>query len=173
MKAENNKVVIVNYKLTANKNGEQEKFIEETSTDNPFIFLFGTNQVLPDFENNLQGKSKGDTFQFSIKSENAYGQPQNDYVVKLDKTIFVRDGEFDSEQIKVGHDVPMYDKDGNELIGRVLEVGLEHVMMDFNHPLAGHDLHFAGSILEVRDASPEEMSHGHAHGISGHEGHHH
>jgi len=173
MKVENNKVVAVDYTLNAKKGNEPEKFIEQTSPDHPFVFLFGSQQVIPDFEKNLEGKSEGDTFDFTIKAENAYGMPENDYIVKLDKTIFVRDGEFDHENIKIGNEVPMYDREGNELIGKVVEVGLEHVTMDFNHPLAGYDLHFTGKIKSVREATPEELAHGHAHGLTGHEGHTH
>lgn len=167
MKAENNKVVAVNYTLNAKKGNEPEKFIEQTSPEYPFVFLFGSQQVIPEFEKNLEGKSEGDSFDFIIKAENAYGLPEADYIVKLDKTIFVRDGEFDSENIKVGNEIPMYDREGNELIGKVVEIGLEHVIMDFNHPLAGYDLHFTGTIHSIREATPEELMHGHAHGLTG------
>jgi FKBP-type peptidyl-prolyl cis-trans isomerase SlyD len=65
----------------------------------------------------------------------------------------------------------MRDNDGNPLIGRVLTISDKIVEMDFNHPLAGHDLHFIGEILNVRNATNEELSHGHVHGPGGH--HHH
>ncbi len=172
MKVEKNKVVAVNYTLNAKKGNEPEKFIEQTSPEHPFVFLFGSQQVIPDFEKNLEGKSPGDNFDFTIKAEDSYGLPNEEYIVKLDKTIFVKDGEFDSENIKIGNDVPMYDKDGNELIGKVLEIGLEHVTMDFNHPLAGYDLHFTGSIQSVREATNDELMHGHAHGLTGNENTH-
>lgn len=171
MKVSNNKVVAVNYTLNAKKGNEPEKFIEQTSPEHPFVFLFGSQQVIPDFEKNLEGKSAGESFDFVITAQNAYGMPEKDFIVKLDKAIFVRDGEFDYENIKVGNEVPMYDKEGNELIGKVLEVGLEHVTMDFNHPLAGYDLHFTGTIQSVREATPEELMYGHAHGITGNESH--
>jgi FKBP-type peptidyl-prolyl cis-trans isomerase SlyD len=63
----------------------------------------------------------------------------------------------------------MSDNDGNRLVGQVLEVNEEFVKMDFNHPLAGTNLHFEGVILEVRDASQEELEHGHVHGEHGHQ----
>lgn len=173
MKAENNKVVAVNYTLHAKKDNEPEMFIEQTSPEHPFVFLFGAQQVIPDFEKELKGKSEGDSFDFIIKAENAYGMPQQEYIIELDKTIFVRDGEFDSENIKVGNSVPMYDKEGNELIGKVIKIGLEHVTMDFNHPLAGYDLHFTGTVKSVREATQDELMHGHAHGLTGNEGHSH
>ena len=78
-------------------------------------------------------------------------------------------GSFDSAMFQVGSIVPMSDSDGNQLRGRILEVNDETVQMDFNHPLAGTDLHFVGTILEVRDAEAEELAHGHAHGPHGHQ----
>jgi FKBP-type peptidyl-prolyl cis-trans isomerase SlyD len=63
----------------------------------------------------------------------------------------------------------MSDNDGNQLRGKIVEVDAENVKMDFNHPLAGTDLHFVGEVLEVREASEEEIAHGHAHGPNGHE----
>ena len=62
----------------------------------------------------------------------------------------------------------MMDDDGNQMYGLVLEVTDAHVAMDFNHPLAGNDLHFIGEVLEVREASKEELDHGHVHGEHGH-----
>jgi FKBP-type peptidyl-prolyl cis-trans isomerase SlyD len=62
----------------------------------------------------------------------------------------------------------MQDQDGNPMDGRVLEIGTETVKMDFNHPLAGEELHFKGEILEVREATAEELDHGHVHGPGGH-----
>ena len=62
----------------------------------------------------------------------------------------------------------MRDNDGNPLIGKVLAISDKIVEMDFNHPLAGHDLHFIGEILNVRNATNEELSHGHVHGPGGH-----
>lgn len=62
----------------------------------------------------------------------------------------------------------MNDAEENVLIGIVTDIGLERVTMDFNHPLAGQDLHFVGSVLEVRIATSEELEHGHVHGPGGH-----
>ena len=71
--------------------------------------------------------------------------------------------------LAVNNILPMTDNEGNHLQGRVLEVTAEYVKMDFNHPLAGQELHFTGNILEVRDASLEEQEHGHVHGPNGHQ----
>lgn len=162
------KAVSVNYYLTASKNNQPEELIEQTSPEHPFVFLYGFGGVLPDFESNLSGKTKGDKFDFKIKAENAYGLIEKDYIIKIDKKAFEVDGKFDSSRIKVGEDVEMNDADGNQLIGKVLDITDTHVDMDFNHPLAGYDLHFIGEVLDVREATSEELDHGHIHGPGGH-----
>lgn len=162
------KVVSVNYYLTANKDNLPEELIEETSYENPFIFLFGSDDVLPDFESNLTGKQKGDKFDFRIVAEKGYGLYDKEYLVKIDKTAFELDGKFDDTRVIVGQDIEMRDNEGNPLIGKVLDISEKDVDMDFNHPLAGHDLHFIGEILNVRNATNEELSHGHVHGPGGH-----
>ena len=165
------KAVSVNYYLTANKNNEPEQLIEETSTEHPFVFLFGYGSVLPDFETSLNGKQKGDKFDFKISAKNGYGDFEKDYVVKIDKAAFEVDGKFDEVRVKVGQDLEMSDAEGNPLMGKVLSINETEVEMDFNHPLAGHDLHFIGEVLDVREATAEELEHGHVHGPGGH--HHH
>jgi FKBP-type peptidyl-prolyl cis-trans isomerase SlyD len=168
MKVSEDKVVIVNYHLTAQKEGGAEELIEQTSKEKPFVFLSGFGGVLSEFESNLNGKRAGDKFDFRIKSEAAYGKLQSDYIVKVDKKSFEVEGKFDDARVKVGEDIEMHDQDGNQLIGRVQEITAEFVQMDFNHPLAGMDLHFVGEVLEVRDATQEELDHGHVHGPGGH-----
>jgi len=78
------------------------------------------------------------------------------------------DGNLDEENVKVGVTLPMIDNEGGKLYGMVKEITKEYVKMDFNHPLAGQDLHFKGEVLEVRAASEEELAHGHVHGEHGH-----
>ena len=92
-------------------------------------------------------------------------------IAKIPKEAFNVDGVFDEERVKEGEELMMNDADGNQLMGFVEEIGEEFVIMDFNHPLADHNLHFVGEVLEVRDATAEELDHGHAHGPGGH--HHH
>ncbi|MCW3078551.1 MAG: slyD [Bacteroidetes bacterium] len=171
MQVSENKVVSVSYNLTASQDKGPEELIEQTSADRPFTFLVGFGGVLPDFETNLATKQKGDKFDFKIKAEKAYGVFEKDYIVKVDKVAFMVDGKFDDSRVKEGEDIEMNDAEGNQLVGRVLEITDSVVEMDFNHPLAGFDLHFIGEVLDVRDATKEELEHGHVHGPGGH--HHH
>ena len=131
-------------------------------------FSSGKRTNLPDFEANLSGKQKGDKFDFRLEAAKGYGLVEQDYVVKVNKEAFIVDGKFDDARVKQGEDIAMHDQDGNQLIGKVIEIAEAHVTMDFNHPLAGHDLHFVGEVLEVRDATAEELDHGHVHGPHGH-----
>lgn len=168
MTISNNKAVTVSYYLTASKDNGPEQLVEETSPEHPLAFLFGHQNVLPDFEAGLIGKQKGDKFDFRINAANAYGNYEKDYVVKIDKAAFEIDGKFDDVRVKVGAELPMNDSEGNPLSGIVLSITDKDVEMDFNHPLAGHDLHFIGEVQAVRDASSEEIAHGHIHGPGGH-----
>jgi len=82
------KAVSVNYYLTAHKGDAPEELIEETTNEHPFVFLFGFENVLPDFETALNGKQKGDKFDFRIKPESGYGLYEKEYLVKIDKAAF-------------------------------------------------------------------------------------
>lgn len=166
-----NKVAVVSYHLTASKNGGAEELVEQTDAEHPFAFIYGVSSLLPDFEKALDGKQAGDKFDFHIKAESGYGNVEADYIINIDKQAFLIDGKFDNERVFVGNDIEMHDAEGNQLVGRVIEIAEAHVRMDFNHPLAGHDLHFVGQVMEVREASEEELDHGHVHGKGGH--HHH
>jgi FKBP-type peptidyl-prolyl cis-trans isomerase SlyD len=164
-------VVSVNYRLTVSSDGSiQEELVEETNAEQPFVFLFGVGGLLEEFENNLRGLKSGDVFDFVIKSENGYGVNNDENVVRIPMAAFVADGEeLDTEMVSPGNFLPMVDDRGNQMQGLVLEVTEEHIVMDFNHPLAGKDLHFSGTVNDIRSASAEELSHGHVHGAGGHQ----
>ena len=169
MKVELNKVVSVTYRLEANPQGGTKNHIETAGNDQPLVFLFGTGGLIPAFEENLLGKSVGEKFSFSIDAANAYGDVNTDALVELPIDIFKVDGVVDMSLLRTGNMVPMNDHEGNRLDGKVIGINGDSVKMDFNHPLAGHDLHFSGEVIDVRDASPEELQHGHAH--NGEHGH--
>lgn len=166
MTVDTNMVVSLHYKLTNHKTGEH---IEETSENQPMQFLYGIERIIPAFEVNIHGLKAGDTFEFHIPSVEAYGDKNDDHVALIPISVFFDEsGKLDETQIKVGAVLPMTDNEGNHLRGTVLEITDETVTMDFNHPLAGTDLFFQGTILEVRPATDEEIAHGHSHGAHGH-----
>lgn len=164
------KVVSVDYHLsTKNPGTGLEELVEKTDKDNPFVFLQGSGGLLEEFEKNLSGLKTGDNFDFIITAENGYGKIDPEYVVSIPVDAFKgEDGTMDLEMIKVGNMLPMMDSEGNRMQGMVREITGEAIRMDFNHPLAGQDLHFKGQVLEVRDATAEELDHGHVHGPHGH-----
>lgn len=164
MKVENDKVVALSYQLKVN--GE---VVDTATAQNPLEFLYGRGMLLPRFEQNIDKLNIGQEFEFSIPCAEGYGEVENEAVVELPKSIFEIEGKVDEELLIVGKRLPMLDNEGHSIYGTVLEVHDSHVLMDFNHPLAGADLHFTGKIETVRDASPEELSHGHVHS----HGHHH
>src|SRR5687767_3837437 len=111
------KVVSVNYHLTA-KTKDGENLVEKTDKDNPFVFLYGSGGLLPDFEKNMKGKKAGDTFDFYIDAANGYGVRDESYVVNIPSEAFKgEDGELDDEAVKVGSTLPMVDNEGNRMQG--------------------------------------------------------
>jgi FKBP-type peptidyl-prolyl cis-trans isomerase SlyD len=166
MQIKKNTVVSLTYVLKHdNAAGE---IIEETRAGDPLMFLYGNGQMLPKFEEHLESLQTGDAFEFTLASEDAYGEVDQDAIIDLEKSIFEVEGKIDNEMLAIGNVIPMRDDQGHMLQGTVVSVSNDSVRMDFNHPMAGNTLHFAGEVIEVRDATAEELSHGHAHGVGGH-----
>lgn len=160
------------YKLSDAKTGE---LLEETTPDNALIFIHGMGLMLPAFEAQLVGKEPGDKFDFVLTTDQAYGEPLEDYQIGVPKSAFLIDGKFDEERIYEGALVPMSTADGQRVEGVVQSIEGDKVYMDFNHPLAGIPLHFVGEIEEVREPTEEEVhafTHPH-HGCGGCSGHEH
>ncbi|MEN8116548.1 MAG: FKBP-type peptidyl-prolyl cis-trans isomerase [Bacteroidota bacterium] len=137
---------------------ENGEIIEQATEEKPLQFLYGAGAMLPKFEMHLAGLRQNDPFTIKLTRNEAYGDVNNDAIVELPQSVFLVNGEFDSELIKVGNTVPMMSGNGQRLNGLVLEVNNETIKMDFNHPLAGEDLYFAGRVIEVREASDLELS---------------
>lgn len=169
MNISNNKVVSVHYVLQIDLKGEKV-VADKSDVENPLQFLHGGGGLLPEFESNLEGLKKGDDFSFKIDAENGYGERDESAIIPIPIDSFKgQDGNIDTEMVKPGNVLPMVDQEGNQIQAIVIEVNEDHVVMDFNHPLAGKDLFFSGSVAEVRDATAEEIEHGHAHGPGGHQ----
>jgi len=167
MEIAKNTVVSLQYILKdGNEKGEIIEIINDT---NPLLFLFGTGDFFPDFEENLKGKKADDLFSFTLACEEAYGAKQDSQIEYIPKENFVVDGEIDKDLLKLGNILNMSNQDGETVTAKVIEILEDQVRMDFNHILAGKDLYFEGRILGVRLATPEEIDHGHAHGPGGHQ----
>jgi len=153
-----NKVVSLQYQLKLdNENGE---VVETVSADRPLQFLFGAGRLLTSFEDQIDGLKAEDNFQFTLTPENAYGAIDPNAIVDLPKTIFMVDGNVREDLLQIGKNIPMRDSNGNNMNGVVVEIADETVKMDFNHPMAGRTLHFAGSITDIREATEIEQENG-------------
>jgi len=136
------------------ENGPDGEELEICPADEAFGFMLGEGQVLPAFEAALHGLVAGDSFEFTLSVEDAYGEEDEEAYVEVPKSAFIVDGELDESIFEVGEAVPMQTEDGDEMIGVVSEARLNSVVVDFNHPFSGLSLHFVGEILGVSDAPP-------------------
>jgi len=155
------KVVSLTYELRLD--GNKGEIIETLNDDSPLTFLYGSENLLPKFEQNINGLKVGDSFRFDLKAEDAYGEVNENAIVNVPIPAFEIDGKIDNNMLKKGNKIPMQDSSGNKLTGIVKEITDESVVMDFNHPMAGNHLFFSGKITEIREATDEEMHRGHVH----------
>jgi len=159
------KVVSLTYELRLdNADGE---IIESLNTDAPLTFLYGSGGLLPKFEEQIDGLGIGADFKFKLLSNEAYGEVNENAIVKVPISAFEVDGKIDQTMLQIGNKIPMQDASGNKLTGIVKGIEEEDVVMDFNHPLAGNHLYFKGNITEIREATSEELEHGHIHAGGG------
>ena len=153
-----NKLVKLTYDLyVEGSEAGKEELIEQATTEKPLVYIHGIGMMLPLFEENLQDKSAGDSFDFRIAAADAYGEYFDEGVKTLKKELFEIDGKFDAERVFVGNVVPMSAEGGQIVNALVTDITDTHVTIDLNHPLAGEDLHFVGKILEIKDATEEEL----------------
>jgi FKBP-type peptidyl-prolyl cis-trans isomerase SlyD len=166
---ENKTVVTLRYRLTMDENGSEIQ-VEQTDPQHPLVFLYGAQNVLPAFEQNLAGKSIGDPFDFYLSPEEAYGVSDPRNLTEVPTNVFKNpEGNIDESLLVIGRVISMSDESGRRFQGIIKEVRAENVLMDFNHPLADKQLHFTGEVEAVRIATPEELQHGHVHGTGGHQ----
>ena len=134
---------------TLRADGPEGEELESCNEESPFVFTLGQEEALEAFEAALIGKRVGEPFEIQIACDDAYGDETDDAVVALPKSTFMVDGKLDKEVMQVGEVVPMSDDEGQEIVGVVVEVEAEFVHVDFNHPLAGLDLHFEGVVVGI------------------------
>ncbi len=152
------KFIEIGYDLYTVGNDGAETLVHQVDPADPEKLVFGvTRGVIEPLEKALEGLAVDDTFDVHVPADKGFGPQDPDQVVTLDKNIFLVDGKFDGERIFPGATVPMMTAEGFRISGVVTEVGEDKVTMDFNHPLAGKALRFAGKVLLVRDATDEEL----------------
>jgi FKBP-type peptidyl-prolyl cis-trans isomerase SlyD len=161
MQVGKDKVVSIDYTLT-DDGGE---VIDTSSGGEPLTYLHGGGEIVPGLERALEGKAPGDEVNAKIEPDDGYGQKNPGLIQPVPRAQFpgVKD-------IQVGMQFQAQTNHGPRVV-TVVGVDENNVTVDANHPLAGATLNFAVKVVEVRDATPQELDHGHAHGAGGH--HHH
>lgn len=160
MSVELNKVVSLHYRLfDVDGNLLEDSRVE----DQPILYLHGSNGMLPTLAKEMEGKQVGDVVKATLTPEQAYGQREEGRVQRVSKKYLLSKG-----ALKPGMLVQLSTKEG-PLDAFLLKVSLKTVDIDTNHPYAGLTLTFEVEILDIRDATEEEIAHGHAHGAGGHQ----
>jgi FKBP-type peptidyl-prolyl cis-trans isomerase SlyD len=168
MKISNNKVVGLTYELRVSNAEKETLLVEKVESDHTFYFLYGNSGLPEDFEKKLIGLEESEKFEFSLTVEEGFGKKDEESVVYLPKEAFEVDGVIDEEMLQEDNFVPMMDERGHQVQGKILKIEDTRVLVDFNHPLVDMNLHFKGEVVVVREATPEEIAHGHVHGEGGH-----
>lgn len=153
------KVVHLTYALS-NSRGE---ILDRADTEQPFVYMHGAGQIVPGLEEALEGLKVGDSKKVVVQPEDGYGVKDDDLKLVLKRSQFPPDME-----IKVGMQFETSTPQGEDLLFAIEKVDGDQISVDGNHPLAGEVLHFDVKVILVRDATEEEISHGHAHGGDGH-----
>jgi FKBP-type peptidyl-prolyl cis-trans isomerase SlyD len=157
MNIENKKVVSFHYALS-NGQGEQ---IESSRERDPMVYLHGAGNIIPGLEKAMVGKTAGDRFEVTVEPAEAYGERDDNGVQRIPAKHFKH-----ADRLTVGQPVILHTKQGQIQV-TVVKVGRFNIDVDQNHPLAGQALTFDVEVTDVRDATEEELSHGHAHGAGG------
>ena len=141
---------------------QDESVFDSSEGNDPLTFLVGHQQMIPGFEQEMQGAKSGERRTFTLTPERAYGERDEAGIVELPRSQFPPDAE-----LKVGMVLVAQVTEG-PLPFRILTISEENITVDFNHELAGQDLTFSVEVVELRAATEEELTHGHVHGPGGH-----
>ena len=153
----NDHVVSFHYTLT---NAEGETL--DQSQGEPLAYLHGAGNIIPGLEKALEGKNLGDKFTVNVLAADGYGEYNPDLVQEVPAQMFQG-----VDNIEAGMQFQAQTDDGVQIV-TVKAIEGENIIVDANFPLAGQDLTFEVEIVEIRDASAEELEHGHVHGAGGH-----
>jgi FKBP-type peptidyl-prolyl cis-trans isomerase SlyD len=156
----NGKVVNLSYSL---KN-DAGKLLDRADPGEPFSYLHGAQQIVPGLESALAGMKVGDKKKVTVAPQDGYGEVNDSLKLVVSRAQFPKEAE-----LEAGMQFETHSDDGQGIVFTVEKIEEDKVHIDGNHPLAGQTLHFDVEVLAVRDATSEEMEHGHAHGEHGHE----
>lgn len=154
-----NKVVSIDYTLTNNEGA----VIDSSEGRGPLAYLQGHSNIIPGLESALEGKSVGDSLNVTVEPKDGYGERDDNLTQAVPRQMFEN-----ADEIQVGMQFQTSTEQGPHIV-TVIGIDDENVTVDANHPLAGETLNFDVSVVEVRDATEEEMAHGHVHGPEGHD----
>lgn len=154
MDIEENRVVSIHYTLT-NDDGDM---LDSSEGRGPLDYLQGAGNVIPGLEQALVGKTVGDHVEVTVQPEDGYGHVNPEFVQQVPRTAF--EG---IDDIDVGMQFEARGPDGEAALVMVTAITADSVTIDGNHPLAGAVLHFDVNVEEVREATEEELEHGHVH----------
>ena len=154
-----NKAITFNYTLK----DDEGNILDTTKGSSPFSFLSGNGQILPKLEDAMSSMLLGSKKNVKIDAADAYGEYNEEAVQKVERTNFPKDVD-----LQLGMQFVTNSPDGHQMPFVISEIKGDVVTIDFNHPLAGKNLEFDVELLDVRDATAEEIAHGHIHGQGGH-----
>jgi FKBP-type peptidyl-prolyl cis-trans isomerase SlyD len=154
MKVEQHSVVSIHYVLT----DEQKTVLDSSEGQDPLTYLHGTGGLIPGLEKEILGKAVGDKFDVTVDPVEGYGELDESLVQKVPLEVF--EG---VDKVEPGMQFRTEDQDGSSQLITVTDVEDEEVTIDMNHPLAGVTLYFDIEITAIRDATEEEIEHGHTH----------
>ena len=159
MQISDNLVVTMNYTLS-----DDEGTLIDQHDDGSFNYLHGAGNIVPGLEKALFGKVVGDEVRISVDPEDAFGERNPELIQVVDRNMFSPD----ELEITAGVQFHAESPDGNALIITVTEVNGDQITIDGNHPLAGTNLNYFVKIVGIREASAEELAHGHVHSPDSH-----
>lgn len=156
MIVEDYNVVTLSYELR--EGSPAGEILEVMNVHYPFKFFCGGNQLLPAFEEQLRGLSEGDSFEFILPPDLAYGDLDQDQVLDIPRHVFAEQDKGSLENLLVaGNFIQLTDEEGERFNGKILSWDDDLVKVDFNHAMAGKTLHFKGVVLNVRKATVDEL----------------
>lgn len=153
-------VVEINYTLT----DDTGNTLDSSKDNGPLAYIHGMNNIIPGLENELTGKKVGDKLSVKVAAKEGYGERREDMVQTVSKADFET-----PDELEIGMQFQVQTEDGHGLIATVIKMEGDTIVLDGNHPLAGMNLNFDVEVVGIREATQQELSHGHVH----HGGHDH